>query len=82
MPLQSKLSQNEGNPVVKGGCYWKCKTFLHDEASPPLLAILFLSLLHKPAYFRAVLEMTTFSLIWREWKKGWVGQEAGQTDEQ
>lgn len=35
VPLQSNLSQNEGNPMVKDGCYCKSKAFLHDEASPP-----------------------------------------------
>lgn len=60
--------------MVKGGCYCKCKTFLHDEASPPSLGLLFLSLLNKAAYFGDVLEMTTFSLTPREWNKSWVGE--------
>lgn len=82
MPLQSNLSQNEGNPMVKRGCYCKCKAFLHDEVSRPPLGLLSLSLLHKPACFRAVLEITMFSLTPREWNKIRVGWEAEQTDEQ
>lgn len=27
--LQSNLSQNKGNPVVKGGCYWNFFTIKH-----------------------------------------------------